>query len=84
MQLQDAVVAAQDTSDSFNDAVLSERDVFELAKQSEMRDLLNQLADGHIALYKAVRRRLARRLTCAQTIEAFEKAEPALARIRTS
>lgn len=77
-------MGAQETSDSFNDEVLREQDVFNLAKRAEMKvpptpaafaadrtqELLTSLADGHIALYKA-------------SIEAFDRAEPSLAKIRT-
>lgn len=52
-QLQDAVIASQDTSQAFNEEVLNEHAVFQLAKRAEMKELLRGFCDGQIALHKA-------------------------------
>lgn len=52
MQLQDAVISAQDASQAFNDEVLNEHAVFQLAKRAEMKELLGGLADGQITMYE--------------------------------
>jgi hypothetical protein len=54
LQLQDAVTTAHETSDAFNDATLREQAIFQYAKETEMKDMLGDLADGQIEFYKAV------------------------------
>jgi sorting nexin-4 len=48
------VTAAHEVSDRFSDAVLEERGVFQAIKKIEMKELLDQMAEGHITLYKKV------------------------------
>lgn len=54
-QLQDAVATAHETSDAFSEEVLREQTVFQYAKEAEMKEMLDNLADGQIEFYKAVR-----------------------------
>lgn len=49
-QLQEAVTAANDTSNSFSDEVLKEHEIFELSKQQEMKELLKRYADGQVEM----------------------------------
>jgi sorting nexin-4 len=58
MQLQEAVTTAHETSDSFSDETLREQQIFELAKQAEMRDMISTLTDGHVDFYRNVRSHL--------------------------
>jgi len=53
-QLQDAVTTAHETSDAFSDETLKEQTIFQHAKEAEMSEMLNNLADGQIEFYKAV------------------------------
>ncbi|GAA5849754.1 hypothetical protein JCM3766R1_000251 [Sporobolomyces carnicolor] len=53
-ELQDAVVAAQQTSTAFNDCVLDEYETFKLVKRSEMKSLLSEYARGQIEFQKKV------------------------------
>ncbi|KAK4057757.1 intercellular trafficking and secretion [Microbotryomycetes sp. JL221] len=52
-ELQDAVVHSQDTSQAFNDEVLSEHMIFRTIKRNEMRELLGRFAEGQISMYRA-------------------------------
>jgi sorting nexin-4 len=54
-QLQDAVTTAHETSDAFSDETLREQAVFQYAKESELKEMVGNLADGQIEFYKAVR-----------------------------
>lgn len=54
-QLQDAVTTAHETSDAFSDQTLREQSVFQYSKETEMKEMLGNLADGQIEFYKAVR-----------------------------
>jgi sorting nexin-4 len=56
IQLQDAVTTAHETSDAFSDETLREQAVFQYAKEAEMKEILENLADGQIEFYKAVRK----------------------------
>ena len=53
-ELQDAVSVAHDTSDAFSEETLREQQVFQYAKEAEMKEMLGNLADGQIEFYKAV------------------------------
>jgi hypothetical protein len=83
------VTTAHETSDAFNNEVLREYEVFQLAKRIEMRDLLTGLADGQIQLSKAVRA-YAHCVCCrikrdtAQTIDAYDKTVPVLEKIHAN
>ncbi|KAF8973664.1 lipid binding protein [Flammula alnicola] len=52
-ELQDAVTTAHETSDAFSDETLREQAVFQYSKESEMKEMLGNLADGQIEFYKA-------------------------------
>jgi len=52
-ELQDAVTTAHETSDAFSDETLREQHVFQRAKESEMKEMLGNLAEGEIEFYKA-------------------------------
>ncbi|KAK2461567.1 hypothetical protein APHAL10511_006030 [Amanita phalloides] len=52
-ELQDAVTTAHETSDAFSDETLREQAIFQCAKEAEMKELLENLADGQIEFYKA-------------------------------
>lgn len=53
-QLQEAVTTAHETSDAFSDETLKEQIIFQRAKETEMKEMLGSLADGHIEMYKSV------------------------------
>lgn len=55
-QLQEAVTTAHETSDAFSDETLKEQIIFQRAKETEMKEMLGSLADGHIEMYKSVSR----------------------------
>lgn len=55
-QLQDAVNAAHETSESFNAAVVREHAIFQQTKKKEMKQLLGAYAEGQINFYRKVRR----------------------------
>lgn len=48
------MTTAHETSDAFSDETLREQAVFQYAKESEMKEMLGNLADGEIEFYKAV------------------------------
>lgn len=48
------MTTAHETSDAFSDETLREQKVFQHAKESEMKEMLGNLADGQIEFYKAV------------------------------
>ena len=52
--MQDAVTTAHETSDAFSDETLREQAIFQYAKESEMKEMLGNLADGEIEFYKTV------------------------------
>ncbi|KIM47769.1 hypothetical protein M413DRAFT_22374 [Hebeloma cylindrosporum] len=52
-ELQDAVTTAHETSDALSDETLREQTVFQYSKEAEMKEMLGNLADGQIELYKA-------------------------------
>lgn len=49
------MTTAHETSDAFSDETLREQAIFQYAKESEMKEMLGNLADGEIEFYKAVR-----------------------------
>ncbi|KAA1112759.1 intercellular trafficking and secretion [Puccinia graminis f. sp. tritici] len=50
--LQEAVTSAHETSDQFNQEVIKEFKVFQDSKALELKEILNDLADGNISMYK--------------------------------
>ncbi|KDQ19741.1 hypothetical protein BOTBODRAFT_27166 [Botryobasidium botryosum FD-172 SS1] len=68
-ELQDAVTTAHDTSDAFSSETLKEQAIFQLAKEGEMKELLGNLADGHIEMYR-------------QAMEEWDRVIPVIQRIR--
>ncbi|EPT01531.1 hypothetical protein FOMPIDRAFT_1161394 [Fomitopsis schrenkii] len=68
-ELQDAVATAHETSDAFSEEVLREQTVFQYAKDAEMKEMLDNLADGQIEFYKAA-------------MEEWERIIPIIQRIR--
>ncbi|TFK56673.1 hypothetical protein OE88DRAFT_1689809 [Heliocybe sulcata] len=52
-ELQDAVTTAHETSDAFSDETLREQNIFQYAKEAEMKEMLGNLADGQIEFYRA-------------------------------
>jgi hypothetical protein len=48
------VTTAHETSDAFSDETLREQIIFQHAKEAEMKEMLENLADGQIEFYKAV------------------------------
>ena len=53
-QLNEAVTTAHETSDTFSNETLCEQATFQYAKESEMKEMLSNLADGQIELYRSV------------------------------
>jgi hypothetical protein len=51
-KLQEAVTSAHETSDQFNQEVIKEFKVFQDSKALELKEILNDLADGNISMYK--------------------------------
>lgn len=49
------MTTAHETSDAFSDETLREQSIFQHAKKAEMKEMLGNLADGQIEMYKAVR-----------------------------
>lgn len=68
-ELQDAVTSAHDTSTAFSSEVQKEHEIFKLAKDQEMRDILATHADGQIELY-------------ARAMDAFDRLIPQLEKIK--
>ncbi|KAI0094292.1 lipid binding protein [Irpex rosettiformis] len=68
-ELTDAVSVAHDTSDAFSEETLKEQNVFQRAKEAEMKEMLGSLADGQIEFYKAA-------------MEEWERIIPIIQRIR--
>ncbi|THH19060.1 hypothetical protein EW146_g2037 [Bondarzewia mesenterica] len=68
-ELQDAVTTAHETSDAFSDETLREQAIFHYAKESELKEMLTNLADGQIELYKSA-------------MEEWERIIPIIQRIR--
>ncbi|KAF7793388.1 hypothetical protein EIP86_004500 [Pleurotus ostreatoroseus] len=68
-ELQEAVTTAHETSDAFSEETLREQKIFQYAKESEMKEMLGNLADGQIEFYKAA-------------MEEWERIIPIIQRIR--
>ncbi|KAF8474314.1 nexin sorting protein [Gautieria morchelliformis] len=68
-ELEEAVTTAHETSDAFSDETLREQAIFQHAKKAEMKEMLGQLADGQIEMYKA-------------SMEEWERIIPIIQRIR--
>lgn len=47
------MIHSQDTSQAFNEEILSEHVVFQTAKRSEMKELLSGYCEGQIKMHKA-------------------------------
>lgn len=52
-ELEDAVTTAHDTSDAFSDETLREQAILQYAKKTELKEMLTELSDGQIEMYKA-------------------------------
>jgi sorting nexin-4 len=48
------VTTAHETSDAFSDETLREQAIFQYAKESEMKEMLGNFADGEIEFYRTV------------------------------
>ncbi|PWN53031.1 hypothetical protein IE53DRAFT_325606 [Violaceomyces palustris] len=70
-ELQDAVTSAHDTSQAFSNEVMREHEIFKLAKEQEMKEILSTYVDGQIELYT-------------RAMESFEKLIPQLERIKVN
>ncbi|KIJ29360.1 hypothetical protein M422DRAFT_188661, partial [Sphaerobolus stellatus SS14] len=68
-ELDEAVTTAHETSDAFSDETLREQEIFQYAKKAEMKEMLGNLADGQIEMYKA-------------SMEEWERIIPIIQRIR--
>ncbi|KAG9035495.1 intercellular trafficking and secretion [Tulasnella sp. JGI-2019a] len=68
-KLQKEVTEAHETADAFNAETFKEQIIFEHAKSAEMKDLLSDLADGQIKMYR-------------QAMEEWDKIIPVMQRIR--
>jgi len=51
-ELTEAVTTAHETSDTFSNETLCEQVTFQYAKEAEMKEMLNNLADGQIEFYR--------------------------------
>ncbi|KAJ8474623.1 hypothetical protein ONZ45_g15888 [Pleurotus djamor] len=58
-ELQDEVTTSHETLDAFSDETLREQSIFQYSKESEMKEMLGNLADGQIEFYKAARKAMA-------------------------
>ncbi|KAG9314040.1 hypothetical protein JVU11DRAFT_4819 [Chiua virens] len=68
-ELQDAVTTAHETSDAFSDETLREQTIFQYSKEAEMKEMMNNLADGEIEFYQSA-------------MEEWERIIPIIQRIR--
>jgi len=68
-ELEDAVTNANEVSDAFSDETLKEHAIFQHARRAEMKEMLGNLADGQIELYKS-------------SMEEWDRIIPILQRIR--
>jgi len=68
-KLQKEVTEAHETADAFNTETFKEQTVFEHAKSAEMKDLLGDLADGQLEMYR-------------QAMEEWDRIIPVMQRIR--
>jgi sorting nexin-4 len=85
-QLQDAVTTAHETSDAFSDETLREQAIFQFSKESEMKEMLGNLADGEVEFYKNVGTLspldVLDSLASLQAMEEWERIIPVIQRIR--
>ncbi|QRV83326.1 hypothetical protein RhiJN_11342 [Ceratobasidium sp. AG-Ba] len=68
-ELGEAVTNANDVSDAFSDETLKEHAIFQHARRAEMKEMLGNLAEGQIDMYKA-------------SMEEWDRIIPILQRIR--
>ncbi|KAG9124530.1 intercellular trafficking and secretion [Ceratobasidium sp. 392] len=68
-ELEDAVTNANEVSDAFSDETLKEHAIFQHARRAEMKEMLGNLADGQIEMYKS-------------SMEEWDRIIPILQRIR--
>ncbi|CCO28273.1 Sorting nexin-4 AltName: Full=Autophagy-related protein 24 [Rhizoctonia solani AG-1 IB] len=68
-ELEEAVTNANEVSNAFSDETLKEHAIFQHAKRAEMKEMLGNLADGQIELYKS-------------SMEEWDRIIPILQRIR--
>ncbi|CAE7232139.1 unnamed protein product [Rhizoctonia solani] len=52
-ELEDAVTNASEVSNAFSDETLKEHGIFQHAKRAEIKEMLGNLADGQIEMYKS-------------------------------
>ncbi|KAF8604101.1 lipid binding protein [Ceratobasidium sp. AG-I] len=52
-ELTEAVTNANEVSDAFSDETLKEHSIFQHARRAEMKEMLGNLADGQIEMYKS-------------------------------
>lgn len=82
------MTTAHETSDAFSDETLMEQEVFQHGKKAELKETLNNLADGQIEMYKAVSCRFIQShslflmLYFLQSMEEWERIIPIIQRIR--
>lgn len=81
------MTTAHETSDAFSDETLREQAIFQHAKEAEMKEMLTNLADGQIELYKTVSclflpNKLILNVVNCQAMEEWDRIIPILQRIR--
>lgn len=81
------MTTAHETSDAFSDETLREQAIFQHAKEAEMKEMLTNLADGQIELYKTVSclflsNKLILNVVNYQAMEEWDRIIPILQRIR--
>lgn len=68
-ELEEAVTSASEVSNAFSDETLKEHGIFQHAKRAELKEMLGNLADGQIEMYKSA-------------MEEWDRIIPILERIR--
>ncbi|CUA69670.1 Sorting nexin-4 [Rhizoctonia solani] len=68
-ELEEAVTSASEVSNAFSDETLKEHGIFQHAKRAEIKEMLGNLADGQIEMYKSA-------------VEEWDRIIPILQRIR--
>jgi sorting nexin-4 len=84
-QLTEAVTTAHETSDTFSNETLREQATFQFAKEAEMKEMLSNLADGQIELYRNVSNLFHLRVMfvyAGQAMEEWDRIIPIIQRIR--
>jgi sorting nexin-4 len=51
-ELQDAVTTSHDVSQAFSDEVIKENQIFHMAKDQEMKDLIGAYTQGQVEMWK--------------------------------